>query len=131
MKTLAPLAGCLLAALAHDSASAACYTLIGPDNGTVYQSVVPPFDLSRPLSQSLATQFPGHHLVMTGDSNDCPETDRRPETVARQSQNQSKSVLDSAVFRSARDITQPMDAAEAAQSSVHARGAATIYRRRR
>ena len=98
-KTLLTLSAVLLCA----QAQATCFTLISPDNRTVYQSNTPPFDLSRPLSQSLAAQYPSHHLVIA-DTNDCPVVDVRPETVARNTLGTSKSVVESAVFRNAREI---------------------------
>ena len=64
-KTLLALSALVL----HVQAGATCFTLVGPDNRTVYQSMSPPFDLSRPLSQSLASRYPGHHLVMADTSD--------------------------------------------------------------
>lgn len=92
-----------LAAVAlHTQAGAYCFTLIGPDNRTLYQSVNAPFDLSRPFSQTLASRFPGHHLVMTADSASCSEIDNRP--VPGSTTSGPKSVEESAIFRNAREV---------------------------
>lgn len=87
----------------HAQAGATCFTLIGTDNRTVYQSMSPPFDLSRPLSQTLAARYPGHHLVMA-DTSDCPLIDVRPDAASSYANSGSKAVVDSAVFRNAREI---------------------------
>lgn len=92
-----------LAAVAlHTQAGAYCFTLIGPDNRTLYQSINAPFDLSRPFSQTLASRYPGHHLVMTADSANCNEIDNRP--APGNPTGGPKSVEESAIFRNAREV---------------------------
>ena len=92
-----------LAAVAlHTQADAYCFTLIGPDNRTVYQSINPPFDLSRPFSRTLAARYPGHHLVMAASSVECNEIDVRP--TPGNPAGASRSVEDSAIFRNAREV---------------------------
>ncbi len=92
----------LSAVLLHTQAGAYCFTLIGPDNRTVYQSINPPFDLSRPFSKTLAARYPGHHLVMTADSANCNPIDNRP--VANSMASGPRSVEESAIFRNAREV---------------------------
>jgi hypothetical protein len=92
----------LSAVLLHTQAGAYCFTLIGPDNRTLYQSINAPFDLSRPFSQTLAARYPGHHLVMTADSASCNAIDNRPS--AGNAAAGPKTVEESAIFRNAREV---------------------------
>jgi hypothetical protein len=63
-----------LAALAMLSGgqALACYTVYDRNNQVVYQSTLPPVDMSRPLSEVLPARFPGGHLVFA-DGAVCPE----------------------------------------------------------
>jgi hypothetical protein len=55
----------LAAAVAADGAHAYCFSVFDGAGRLVYQSVDPPFDLSRPYSESLArTYSPRHHLIV-------------------------------------------------------------------
>ncbi|MFT3821521.1 MAG: hypothetical protein QM750_28530 [Rubrivivax sp.] len=92
----------LSAVVLHTQAGAYCFTLIGPDNRTLYQSINAPFDLSRPFSQTLASRYPGHHLVMATDSANCGEIDNR--LSASSAAGGPKSVEESAIFRNAREV---------------------------
>jgi hypothetical protein len=81
------LAAGLLAGLATAHASAYCFTIYDRQQQPVYQSTEPPFDLSQPISQGLATRFPGrfpgYHLVMVADAEDCVLIDRRQDGSGR------------------------------------------------
>lgn len=47
------------------TANGACYTVTDKANATVYQSSIPPFDLSKSISEGVEKLFPGGHLVMS------------------------------------------------------------------
>ena len=56
-------------ALAH----AYCYSIYDTNNHLSFQSTVAPIDLSQRISDAMAQRFPGRHLVITPDTNDCRE----------------------------------------------------------
>ena len=49
----------------------ACYTIYDAGNRMVYNSELPPFDMSRPLHQSMGAAYPGSHLVFEPGAS-CP-----------------------------------------------------------
>ena len=65
-----------LALLAPQLALAApafdCFTIYNAANVIVYRSTSSPINLSRPISQALAEQYPGAHLIWTRDDQACP-----------------------------------------------------------
>lgn len=63
----------LLAAAAALAAgpALACYTIYDAGNRMVYNSELPPFDMSRPLHQTLLGAYPGGHLVFEPGAS-CP-----------------------------------------------------------
>jgi hypothetical protein len=77
MHTTCRLALAVLASIAAGQAAAHCFMVYDRQQRLVYQSTEAPFDLSQPLSQGLAANFPGHHLVMAQSSADCPAVDLR------------------------------------------------------
>ena len=54
------------------SASATCYSVLNAQGRLVHRSMVSPIDLSKPISQEMSRQLPGHHLTITGDAG-CTE----------------------------------------------------------
>ena len=53
-------------------ASATCYSVLNAQGRLVHRSMVSPIDLSKPISQEMSRQLPGHHLTITGDAG-CTE----------------------------------------------------------
>lgn len=49
------------------SAGASCFTMLDRQDTVVYQSSVPPIDLSQPISQEMSVKFPGRFLIFTDD----------------------------------------------------------------
>lgn len=43
--------------------AAACYTVYDRSDRVVYQSEMPPVDMSRPLHETLPARFPGGHMI--------------------------------------------------------------------
>ena len=54
-------------------AAAGCYSIFSAENRLVYQSTVPPIDLSRRISDAMRDRFPGGFFVMTPDETACRE----------------------------------------------------------
>jgi hypothetical protein len=50
--------------------AAACYTVYDRSERVVYQSSVPPVDMSRPIHETLPLRYPGGHLIFD-TSADC------------------------------------------------------------
>ena len=75
MKTPTSFALALAATLlaAPMGASASCYFVYSGGGQLVYRSTLSPIDLSKPISQGLASRFGGAHLTMVPDSSDCPD----------------------------------------------------------
>jgi hypothetical protein len=62
----------LIAALGLASVNAmACYTVYDRANRIVYNSQTPPVDMSRPISETVPTVFPGGTMIFDL-SSDCP-----------------------------------------------------------
>lgn len=82
-KMLALATGCVLCA----SASAACYTVLGKDGKTLYQSDTTPVNLSYPLHETVPARFgEGATMVFSIEtlSSDCiPVGGRKESEVAR------------------------------------------------
>ncbi len=92
MRTRRPLAALLatLAVLASGPAAAHCFMVYDPQQRLVYQSTEAPFDLSVPLSQGLAANFPRHHMVMTQSSIDCAQVDTRAKATLALPQDEAR-----------------------------------------
>ncbi len=73
LRTLAPLAALLLAALVSPAAQAACYIVHGADQQVIYRAQTPPVDMSRPLHETLPRVAPGGALVFSLDSSACEQ----------------------------------------------------------
>jgi hypothetical protein len=54
-------------------AQANCYSMYDSQNHLSFQSTVAPVDLSARISDTMATRFPGRHLVISPDMTDCRE----------------------------------------------------------
>ncbi|MFG5410362.1 hypothetical protein ABXN37_22530 [Piscinibacter sakaiensis] len=55
--------------IASHQAMAACFTVYGPRDEVVYQSIEPPVDASKSLSEGTRARFgPGHHLMLSPDA---------------------------------------------------------------
>jgi len=50
----------------------ACYTVYDGSNRVMYQGEQPPVDMSQPLHQTVASRFPGGHMVW-GSSTGCQD----------------------------------------------------------
>jgi hypothetical protein len=61
-------------------AAASCFLVYAPSGELVYRSVVPPVDLSVPLSKGLAARYPNHQLIMVNDESNCPDLGTGRET---------------------------------------------------
>ena len=61
-------------------AAASCFLVYSPSGELVYRSVVPPVDLSVPLSRGLAARYPNHQLIMVNDESNCPDLGTGRET---------------------------------------------------
>lgn len=86
MKTLNLLALAIACAVSA-SASAACFTVLGKDGKTIYQSDTTPVDLSLPLHETVPARFgPGTSMVFSMDTlaSDCVPVGRKTDApVAR------------------------------------------------
>jgi hypothetical protein len=80
-----------LAALAAGQALA-CYTVYDRNNKIVYNAVVAPVDMSRPLHETMPAKFPGGHLVFT-NGDDCPRDTGGVGGVLRMSSENGRSPL--------------------------------------
>ena len=56
---------------------ASCFSVVDWGNNLVYQSVVPPIDLSLPVSVGMAQRFPGQFLIIA-DNVRCSEIRESP-----------------------------------------------------
>ena len=70
-RLLLPLA--LLLALPGLAGAANCYSIYDAKNRLAFQSTVPPIDLSARISQGMREHFPGGHLVIIPNDEDCRE----------------------------------------------------------
>ena len=64
------LSGSLLAVASMQAL--ACYTVYDRSNRVMYQGEQPPVDMSQPLHQTVASRFPGGHMVW-GSSTGCQD----------------------------------------------------------
>lgn len=64
------------------NALAACYTVYDRSSTVVYNSQLPPVDMSRPLHETVPVAFPGGSLVFNTGSMDCPSAARRSTAAA-------------------------------------------------
>ncbi|HSV35298.1 MAG TPA: hypothetical protein VLI46_07055 [Ramlibacter sp.] len=48
--------------------ASACYTVYDRNERVVYQSEMPPVDMSRPLHETLPARFPGGHMIFDASS---------------------------------------------------------------
>ena len=68
------------------SASAACFTVLGKDGQTIFQSDTTPVDLSMPLHETVPSRFgPGTSMVFSMDTlaTDCIPVGTRSEVQAK------------------------------------------------
>jgi len=75
-------AAALLAGLASQGASAACYQVYGADQQLVYRSTVPPVDMAPQLHQTVPQVVPGGTMVFTLDNSGCELEINRLPTAA-------------------------------------------------
>ena len=71
LQAILPLA--LLLSLPGVAGAANCYSIYDAKNQLTFQSTVAPVDLSTRISQSMRERFPGAHLVIVPDDEDCRE----------------------------------------------------------
>ena len=85
MKTLNLLALTIACAVSA-SASAACFTVLGKDGQTIFQSDTTPVDLSMPLHETVPARFdPGASMVFSMDTlaTDCIPVGAKSEAQAK------------------------------------------------
>lgn len=70
-RLLLPLAVLLVAPGLAGAAN--CYSIYDAKNLLVFQSTVPPIDLSTRISQAMRDHYPGGHLTIVPDDADCRE----------------------------------------------------------
>lgn len=68
-------------------ARAECYVVYDAKNTTVYQGMVPPIDLSRPIGDEMARRYPGRHLTITSSSACVPIDQLSPAVVRAETAN--------------------------------------------
>ena len=71
LQAILPLA--VLLSLPSVAGAANCYSIYDAKNQLAFQSTVAPVDLSARISQSMRERFPGAHLVIGPDDEDCRE----------------------------------------------------------
>ena len=71
LQAILPLA--LVLSLPGIAGAANCYSVYDAKNQLTFQSTVAPVDLSTRISQSMRERFPGGHLVIGPDDEDCRE----------------------------------------------------------
>jgi hypothetical protein len=79
-------------------ASGYCFSLFDAKNKLVRQTVEPLVDMSQPITQQVATLFPGHFLVLTPASN-CPEVDELTRAQDASSTGARRDPTESPIFR--------------------------------